>query len=784
MESRHGQALPPSALGGDWFRVLFERSADAMTLIDPATGSFIDCNEASAEAIGAKNRVELLGLSPPSLAPEFQSDGRLSTEAVAEHTRLTLEKGSHRFDWLMKRLDGIVTRVDIVATVLEADGRKVILTTTRNVEHSKRVEDDLRVSESRWSRVFEQAPISIQIFSPDGASRRVNAAFRKLFEPVVPDLSEFNIRRDPQLAAAGLSGHIERAFNGEVVSISSIPFEMRIGEGRPSRGVRWIGSTMFPVVDPDTGQLVEVVCVHEDDTARKQAEIAIQELNQSLESKFAERTTELRESEKRFKALFEHSPVGMARVDWEGNFLQVNSSFAEVVGYTREEVEQMSYWEITPPEYKEDEDQILESVKVNGHFGPFEKEYVHRDGHRVQITISGMLIEREGGLYELWGITQDISIRKRAEEALRASEKKFRTLFEESRQGVMLHDENTLFSEVNPAAAAMFGHDPSYFIGRHPSEVAPEYQPNGELSATVAMREIKKCLATGTARFDWTHRHADGHDVSIEVVLSRIPQGDKNFMQAVVIDMTERKRTEEELKRALERERELSQLKSNFVSMVSHEFRTPLGIIQSSAEILDDYLDQLDPAERHDQLVSIIKNSRRMAGLMEDVLLLGRLDSGRMEFVPRPLDLAGLCRRMVDEVRSTTDARCPIDFSTRDLPVEALTDESLLRHILLNLLSNAVKYSPDGAAVTFRAVCEGDSLVFAVRDEGIGIPEQDLPDLFEAFRRGSNVGQTPGTGLGLVIVKQSVELHRGTITVNSRESGGTTFTVEIPFSPA
>jgi len=771
-------------MGGDWFRALFERSADAMTLIDPASGRFIDCNQASAEAIGAKSREEALGLSPPSLAPEYQSDGRLSTEAVAEHTRLTLEKGSHRFDWLMKRLDGIVTRVDIVATTLEAEGRPVILTTTRNVEHSKRIEEDLRVSESRWSRVFEQAPISIQIFSPDGTSRRVNAAFRKLFDPVMPDLGEFNIRRDPQLAAAGLSDHIERAFAGEVVSIPSIPFEMRIGENQPAKGVRWIGSTMFPVVDPDSGQLVEVVCVHEDDTARKQAEIAIQELNQTLESKFAERTTELRESEKRFKALFEHSPVGMSRVDWEGNFLEVNSSFAQIVGYTREEMERMSYWDITPPEYTEDENRILETVKVSGHFGPFEKEYLHRDGHRVPITISGMLIEREGGNYELWGIAQDVSIRRKAEEALRASEKKFRTLFEESRQGVMIHDENTFFSEVNPAAAAMFGRDPSHFVGRHPSELAPEYQPNGELSATVAMREIKKCLATGTARFDWTHLHADGHEVSIEVVLSRIPQGDKNLMQAVIIDMSERKRAEEELKRALERERELSQLKSNFVSMVSHEFRTPLGIIQSSAEILDDYLDQLDPAERREQLVSIIKNSRRMAGLMEDVLLLGRLDSGRMEFVPGPLDLAGLCRRLVDEVRSTTDARCPIDFSTRDLPATALADESLLRHILLNLLSNAVKYSPPGDPVVFRAALDGDSLVFMVRDEGIGIPEQDLPVLFETFRRGSNVGQTPGTGLGLVIVKQSVELHRGTIAVQTAEGGGTTFTVEIPFSPA
>lgn len=753
-----------------------------MTLIDPESGRFIDCNPASAHAVGAEDRMEVLGLEPSSLAPEFHPDGMRSSDAVAEHIRRTLGNGSHRFDWMMKRLDGTVTRVDIVATVIEAEDTKVILTVARNVERSKRIEEDLRVSESRWSRVFEQAPISIQIFAPDGSSRRVNAAFRDLFDSVMPDLSEFNIRKDPQLAAAGLSEYIERAFAGEVVSIPSIPFELRIGD-RPAHGVKWIGSTMFPVVDPDSGQLVEVVCVHEDDTSRKQAEMEIQELNQSLEAKFAERTTELRESEERFKALFEHSPVGMSRVDWDGNFLQVNSSFAQMIGYTPEEVERMSYWEITPPEYNDIEQRILETVKRDGYFGPYEKEYVHRDGHRVPITISGMLIEREEGRYELWGLVQDISVRKRAEEAVRASERKFRTLFLESRQGVMIHDENTLFSEVNPAAAELFGREPAEFVGKHPAELAPEFQPNGERSETVAKREIAKCLETGTARFEWTHLHTDGHEVSLDVVLSRIPHGDKNLMQAVVIDMTDRKRTEEELKRALERERELSQLKSNFVSMVSHEFRTPLGIIQSSAEILDDYLDQLDPAERREQLVSIIKNSRRMAGLMEDVLLLGRLDSGRMEFAPRPLDLVALCRRLVAEVLSTTDSRCPIDFSTRNLPEEAMADESLLRHILLNLLSNAVKYSPGGKAVEFRAACVNGSLMFLVRDEGIGIPEQDLPVLFEAFRRGSNVGQTPGTGLGLVIVKRSVELHHGTIQLDTREGGGTAFTVTIPFSP-
>jgi len=167
---------------------------------------------------------------------------------------------------------------------------------------------------------------------------------------------------------------------------------------------------------------------------------------------------------------------------------------------------------------------------------------------------------------------------------------------------------------------------------------------------------------------------------------------------------------------------------------------------------------------------------------MEDVLLLGRLDSGRMEFAPRPLDLAALCRRLVDEVLSTTDGRCPIGFSTSGLPHEVMADERLLRHILLNLLNNAVKYSPDAQPVAFRASVEDGSLRFHISDQGIGIPEEDLPSLFEAFRRGSNVGQTPGTGLGLVIVKQSVGLHGGEISVDSSPGSGTAFTITIPFS--
>ena len=208
------------------------------------------------------------------------------------------------------------------------------------------------------------------------------------------------------------------------------------------------------------------------------------------------------------------------------------------------------------------------------------------------------------------------------------------------------------------------------------------------------------------------------------------------------LDITQRKQAEAELLRTLAREKELGQLRSNFVSMVSHEFRTPLGIIQSSAY----YLDQLEPAEREDHLRSICKNTRRMAGLMEEVLLMGSFDAGKMEFKPTLLEPRTLVRRLIDEVLSATNQRCPIEWVLGEIPGEIQADERLLQHIFTNLLTNAVKYSSAGQAVRFEMDRAGEDLACSIRDRGIGIPEVDREWLFNAFHRGHNVGDRPGTG--------------------------------------
>jgi PAS domain S-box-containing protein len=333
------------------------------------------------------------------------------------------------------------------------------------------------------------------------------------------------------------------------------------------------------------------------------------------------------------------------------------------------------------------------------------------------------------------------------------------------------------FVEVNDAAARWIGLDRESIIGHDSHElglwISLEARTKfwADLRRNGSLREVECQFRTrrGTVR-------------TVLVSAEIIEVNHEPHMLGFFADITERKRVENELLRTVAREKELGQLRSNFVSMVSHEFRTPLGIIQSSAEILEDYLDQLEPAERKDHLRSIRNNTRRMAQIMEEVLLIGSFDADKMEFKPAALDLRAFARSLVEEVLSATNRRCPIQLSLSEMPVEIQADERLLRHIFTNLLTNAIKYSDGTRVVRFEAGCTGTEIVFAIRDEGIGIPEADREWLFTAFHRGHNVDDRPGTGLGLVIVKRCVQLHGGKINVESKVGEGTKVTVSLPLN--
>jgi signal transduction histidine kinase len=249
-------------------------------------------------------------------------------------------------------------------------------------------------------------------------------------------------------------------------------------------------------------------------------------------------------------------------------------------------------------------------------------------------------------------------------------------------------------------------------------------------------------------------------------------------MAGSISDITNRKQAEADLRAAFEKEKELGQLKSRFVSMASHEFRTPLTTILAASDLLKLYGHRMSEADKIQRLNRIQGEVRHMTAMLNDVLTFGKADAGKAECKPAPMDVIKFCEELSAEMQASTGVR--IAFSSSGACPPVMMDEKLLRQIFTNLLSNAVKYSPGRGMITFDLGCENGRTSFRVTDQGIGIPEEDCKRLFEPFHRAANVGTIAGTGLGLAIVKKSVELHGGTISVESKVGVGTTFVVTIP----
>lgn len=251
------------------------------------------------------------------------------------------------------------------------------------------------------------------------------------------------------------------------------------------------------------------------------------------------------------------------------------------------------------------------------------------------------------------------------------------------------------------------------------------------------------------------------------------------------------------LKSALKQEKKLNELKSRFVTMVSHEFRTPLTSILSSTELLEYYSRKGIKEKTLNHLHRIQASVNQMTELLNDVLILGKADAGKLKLNPTPINLVQFCQELVKEIQLNTKTHQIIFHSESCLEVNGNSlqhsgttkneysnvsmDEKTLRYILNNLLSNGIKYSPDSDKVIFELICQSRQAIFRIQDFGIGIPPSEQEQLFDSFHRANNVGFIPGTGLGLSIVKKSVDLYGGRIAMNSQVGLGTTFTVTLPY---
>ncbi|MCP6760215.1 MAG: PAS domain S-box protein [Fischerella sp. CENA71] len=330
-------------------------------------------------------------------------------------------------------------------------------------------------------------------------------------------------------------------------------------------------------------------------------------------------------------------------------------------------------------------------------------------------------------------------------------------------------------------SAEEFLSDPDFWLNRIHPEDAPQIVEN-----------LPQLIETGhhTQEYRWLHCDGEYRWMFDELKLVRDQHGNPLEIIGLWMEISDRKKAEEDIRKALEKEKELSDLKSRFVAMTSHEFRTPLAVIASSAGILKSFSHKLDNEQQHRHLQCIQTYVQHTTRLLDDILLINKAEAGKLAFEPTDIDLNDFCGSLVEELQLSSPNHTLI-FSAQYLGSSAAgnnftahLDKKLLRQMLSNLLSNAVKYSPDGSNVQIDLLIQDKSAVFLITDEGIGISKQEQQNLFESFYRASNVSNIPGTGLGLTIVKKCVELQGGQISVISDIGAGTTFRVELPLFTA
>lgn len=394
------------------------------------------------------------------------------------------------------------------------------------------------------------------------------------------------------------------------------------------------------------------------------------------------------------------------------------------------------------------------------------------DAQTLEIALAAYITN---GQWNATAFIRDVTARKQQQEAIKKTSRELDTILQSTLVGI-IHTVNRIHVWGNRKFAEMMGYQQQELIGQ-----STRLHFEDEESWRKFEQITSPKLSTGQPVVtEWQLRHRNGSSLWCELHGNPIDPGDptKGAIWSLM-DIAERKQAEAQLHQALAHQRELNELKSRFVSMTSHEFRTPLSTILSSSELLSHYSDRLPDDEKQILHSSIHTAVARMSAMMDDVLIIGQADAQRIDLKPEILDLNVFCSALVDEYRLTAPPGVVITLQA-DPCHQVSVDPKLLRRVLSNLLSNAIKYSPAGGPVDLQLRLAPPGLVFEVSDHGIGIPVADQARLFESFHRATNVGNISGTGLGLSIVKRSLERQGGSIEVRSQVGLGTTFRVTLP----
>ena len=523
-------------------------------------------------------------------------------------------------------------------------------------------------------------------------------------------------------------------------------------------------------------------------------------------------------------ALFMNASMGIVVVNSKGIILLINPFGLELFGYTVEEITGKSIETLIPQRYHHKHEHHRNEYVEHPHNRPMgvgmDLFALKKDGTEFPVEVSLGAFDNEGE-ENVIAFVSDITIRKNAEKEIRklndeleaTVEQRTKDLIQTLEQlkiandkladalyyqkalldnaGAMIiaTDEKGIIQLFNPEASLKTGYTEDEMINKKTplllhdkNEIA---QKRNEIFNESGI-EIKNDFDVLVHRsmqnthkeeiYSYIRKNGTSFPISLTITAIRNNEGKVTGFAGIAIDISERKKAEEKLLKALEKEMELNELKSRFVSMASHEFRTPLSTVLSSAYLIEKYNTAEDQPKREKHLQRIISSVNMLTDILNDFLSVGKIEEGKIHVRLSEFNISKCMSSILEEIKNTLKKNQRFAYH-HEGEEEVLMDASLLKHIVMNLVSNASKFSPEGSIVQIDTACDEKHITLAVKDSGIGISREDQQHLMERFFRGANASNIQGTGLGLHIVSKYAELMNGTLSCKSEIEKGTTFTV-------
>ncbi|MBW4430271.1 MAG: PAS domain S-box protein [Pelatocladus maniniholoensis HA4357-MV3] len=631
--------------------------------------------------------------------------------------------------------------------------------TNTDIHDLKLAESELRQTQKRLQAILDNSPAIISVLDTQNRYLLINSEYEKVFQLTqeqVQDRSIYEIF--PRDIADNFAVNNHNVFiNGTAIEVEEIIPQ--------DNGLHTYLSIKFTLKD-DSDIPYAICSISTDITERKRTEQSLRLRDRAI----AASSNGIVISDARLPNL----PM-----------IYANPAFEQITGYYPEDVigRNCSFLQgidTNQPEIQE----IRNAIKQAKNCTVILRNY-RRDGTLFwnELNISPVL-DADGKCTHYVGIQNDITERKQAEMALLMSQQRLQHLLSATPAVIYTckSDGDYEITFMSDNVTAMLDYEAWEFL-EHSSfwsdRIHLEDKP-------YVFTEMANLLNQGECIREYRFLHKDGtyRWVYDQAKLVRDNTGSSVEIVGSWVDITKSKQLEQELRTALQKEKELNELKSRFISITSHEFRTPLTIILSSSELLEYYHHKWTEEKRLSHIRRIQTSVKHMTDMLNDVLVIGKAEAGRLDFKPISLDLVEYCRDLIQELQQDGDTEDEtenaIAFHCEYESMHCRVDKNLLGHILRNLLTNAIKYSVNDGIIKFTLTEQKNQVVFEIKDQGIGIPEEDLPLLFDSFHRAANVGNIPGTGLGLSIVKKCIDLHQGKIFVDSKVGVGTTFTIILP----